>query len=215
MPLTEEQKRQLLRRVAEVEKRTGVEIVTAFAARCDDYPEIPWKAFALGASFGAVVCGALALTSVSWEPVASLKVIAAVLAAGLVAALLAVFVTPFARLFLDGGRAAAESRQYAESLFLNDELFRTASRSAVLVLVAQFERRVVLLPDRGVRERVPAEAFDRVVAQMIPLLAERRVAASFDAGLIGLDDLLRACGFRPKKAKRNELPDKLKVRKRK
>jgi putative membrane protein len=215
MSLTEEQKQQLVRRVREVEKRTGAEIVTAWAARCDDYPEIPWKAFALGAGLGALVCGAAALKTTSWEPLSPLAVVAAVLGIGLSAALLSILWAPFARLFLDGNRAVAESRQYAESLFLNDELFRTASRSAVLMLVARFERRVVIVPDRGVRERVPSVAFDRVVAQMTPLLAEGRIAAAFDAGLIVLDDVLRAHGFKPKKGKRNELPDKLVMRKRK
>lgn len=214
MPLNEEQKRRLLRRVAEVEKRTGAEIVTAFAARCDQHPDIPWKAFALGAGLGALA-GGLIPAAPSWEPVSPLQGIAMVLGTGLLAATLTVFWAPFARLFLDRERAAAEALQYAESLFLNDELFRTAARSAVLVLVARFERQVVIVPDRGVRERVPAQAFDRVVAQMTPLLAEGRTAAAFDAGLIELDDQLRAHGFRAKKTRRNELPDKLKVRKRK
>jgi uncharacterized membrane protein len=37
-------------RIAEVEKLTGVQIVIAVIERSDAYPELPWKAFALGAA---------------------------------------------------------------------------------------------------------------------------------------------------------------------
>ena len=42
------------RRVAEFEARTGVEIVAAVERRSDLYPEVPWRAFALGASLASL-----------------------------------------------------------------------------------------------------------------------------------------------------------------
>src|SRR5438034_847057 len=44
--------------VAGVESRTGVEVATAVVGKSDTYVELPWKAFALGASlasFGVVI----------------------------------------------------------------------------------------------------------------------------------------------------------------
>ena len=41
--------------VARIEARTGVEIVAVVTAKSSDYPQIPWKAFALGVSVAAAV----------------------------------------------------------------------------------------------------------------------------------------------------------------
>ena len=49
-------------RVAAIEAATGAEVVTAVIGKADAYPELPWTAFAAGASLaalGAVVAAAL------------------------------------------------------------------------------------------------------------------------------------------------------------
>ena len=49
-----------------LEARTGVEVVTAVVGKCDGYPEIVWKAFALGASLAALVVIALDVVRPDW-----------------------------------------------------------------------------------------------------------------------------------------------------
>lgn len=46
--LNDQERIQLDRRVADVERRTGTQIVLAVIERSDTYAELPWKAFALG-----------------------------------------------------------------------------------------------------------------------------------------------------------------------
>lgn len=212
MALSEPEKQLLVRRVAEIEARTGAEIVTTLVAKCDHYPEIPWKAFALGASVAALVVGVLAMWRTGWTPWPPVLVVAPILAAGLLPALLTVVWPAFARLFLGRERAAGEVRQYAESLFLKEQLFQARSRNGILILVAQFERQVVVVPDRAVRERLAPEALDGVIARMTPLLAGGRTAQAFEAGLAALEEQLRARGFTGGTGK-NELPDHLDERK--
>jgi len=48
MKLTQAQKEQLVNRVTAFENASGIQLVTTLLPRCDDYPEIPWKAFAAG-----------------------------------------------------------------------------------------------------------------------------------------------------------------------
>ena len=55
MYFSEDQTRRLDARIRLLEKNTGIELVTAVVGKCDHYPEIPWKAFALGVAFGALV----------------------------------------------------------------------------------------------------------------------------------------------------------------
>jgi putative membrane protein len=207
MTLTEEEQQRLVRRVAEIEAATGAEIVTAVAGRCDHYPEIPWKAFALGTSSGAGVAGLVSVFSRAWEPLPPLAIIALIAGTALAAALLAALWPAFGRFFLGHDRAAGEVRQYTESMFLREELFRTESRVGILMLVALFEREVVIVPDRGVRGRVGERAFDDAVGRMTPLLGAGRTAAAFEAGLDAVEERLRASGFTGAGGKRNELPD--------
>ena len=208
MALNASEQQQLVRQVAEIEARTGAEIVTTLVAKCDHYPEIPWKAFALGASAGALIVTALALSNSGWTLWSPLPTVALLLAAGLVPALLTVFWPSFARLFLGRERGAGEALQYAESLFLNKQLFLTRSRNGILLLVAEFERQVVIVPDRTVRERLAAQALDAVIARMTPHLAGGRTAQAFDTGLAALEELLHAHGFSGGDGN-NELPDRL------
>ncbi|MBI5611506.1 MAG: TPM domain-containing protein [Gammaproteobacteria bacterium] len=208
MALNEQEQQLLIRRIAEIEARTGAEIVTTLVAKCDHYPEIPWKAFALGASAAALIVAALTVAKPGWSLWSPLPISTSILGAGLVAALLTVFWPAFARLFLGRERAAGEVLQYAESLFLKEQLFQTRARTGILLLVAQFERRVAIVPDRAIRARLAPEALDGVIARMTPLLAGGRTAQAFEAGLAALDELLRARGFIGGDGD-NELPDRL------
>jgi len=106
--LNDEEKKTLDRHIGEAENRTGAQIVIAVIRRSDAYPDLPWKAFALGSSLaGLAVFIANILRSPASPTVAALLTILTILAAGAVLALLCVFVPTIARLFLSLHRAEA------------------------------------------------------------------------------------------------------------
>jgi uncharacterized membrane protein len=185
MNLSETERRDIAERAARLEARTGVQVAAAVVGRCDAYPEIPWKAFAL-------FSGLSLLAASLWHPDAVLGGLTFLLG-GAAAALATVFLPGFARLFLDAARREAETRQYAAAFFLANGLSRTQRRRAVLVLVGVFERSVVVLPDSGL---ALAEAeLQEVIARMTPQLAAGRVAPALREGLDALEALLAAKGF--------------------
>jgi putative membrane protein len=200
--------------VARVESRTGVQVVTAVVGKSDNYVELPWKAFALGASlaaFGVVIAD-------TWRPewvaanTALLHVVTILGVAGAFA-LLAVLVPAFGRLFLRATRRDIEVRHYAQSLFLTRELFRTRERTGVLVLVSLFERRIEILPDTGLHDRVSEADWRDVVSRMAPRLREARPFHALQDGLAAIETLLAAKGLRPVGAAAggpgsNDLPDR-------
>jgi putative membrane protein len=131
-------------RVAALESATGVELVAAVIPRADSYPEIPWRAFALGASLAGAAAVVRALLEPGWSPLdAAAGTAVTMLSAGGAAALLTVWAAPFARLFLPRARRQAEVLQYAQATFLEGDLHRTRRRDAILLLVSLFEREVV------------------------------------------------------------------------
>lgn len=194
--LTDEESASLDLLVSGIEARTGTQIVPAVVGKSDSYVELPWTAFALGASLAAL---GLVLAD-AWRPqwtVSSTAILHAgvVLGAAAACALLAIFAPPFARLFLRPARSQVEVRQYAESLFLRHELFATRRRAGVLILVSLFERRIEIVADTGLRDRVTDGDWQAVIAGMAPHLRERRPADALRHALTACGALLESKGF--------------------
>ena len=125
--------------VKAVEARTGAEIATAIVGKSDHYPEIPWKAFALGVSLVALTRVLLAVYWPRWGAgPALLSDVIAILGGGALLALLAIRVPSVGRLFVQHVHAEVEVRQHAEVLMLRGEMFATTGRNAVLILVSVF-----------------------------------------------------------------------------
>src|SRR6187399_131055 len=87
--------------IVRLESATGVQIVPAIVGRADTYAEVPWKAFALGASMAALVLVASDLLRPQWVTASTAAMHAfVILGAGAACALLASFVPSVARLLL-------------------------------------------------------------------------------------------------------------------
>jgi len=195
-------------RAAAVEKATGVEVVAAVIARADSYPEIPWKAFALGASVAALAAVGFALFDPGWEAFRAVAETAlAVLAAGACAALATVWIAPLARWFVPRARLEAEVLQSAQAMFLEAGLTRTRRRDGILVLVSLFEREVVVLTDIGLQDRLAPAALAPVIAAITARLKRGQLRDSLLDGLARLEEALVARGFRPQAGDTSELSD--------
>jgi len=206
--LNDKDRSQLNAYVAETEKRTGTQIVLSVIERCDVYPELPWKAFALGVALASLVLLAMDILRPDWVSVATiLLAVVIILSAGAVCALLCIFVPGFARFFLDEERSEVEVRQYAESLFLSRELFATKERTGVLLLVGLFERQVVVLPDTGLDGRLNLTDLQEIIDQMTHMLASGQIAEALGKGLICLEKVLSDTKLL--KSEENELPDEI------
>ena len=192
--------------MAEVEKRTGTQVVIAVIGRCDTYPELPWKAFALGASLaGLAMLVAVMLRFVWISGTTVLFVLGTTLVAGAFCALLSIFLPGFGRIFLSKERAEMETRQYAESFFLSRELFNTRKRTGILLLVGLFERQVIVLPDTGLSTRLEQIALSEIVGRMARILASGQIANALEEGIRSLEEVLSA--KTPIASGKNELPN--------
>ncbi len=196
-------------RVARIEARTGVQIATAVVHRSDAYTELPWKAFALGAS----LAGFALVAADAWNPQwvmssTALLHTSVVLLTAATAALVAMFVPGFARMLLRRHRAETEVRRYAESLFFRRRLFRTRDHAAVLILVSLFERRIEIIADEGLDTRVTPEAWDGVMTRMAPHLRGRRAADALKEALEAVETLLVQRGFHRQPDAADALPNR-------
>jgi putative membrane protein len=185
------------RQIAHVHAATGTRIVAAEIGQADTYVELPWKAFALGVSLAALVVVGADVLHPQWAtPGSTTLSVIMILAVGALAALLSISVAAFGRLFLHGARCELEVGQYAQALFLRHELFNTAHRDAVLILVSRFERRVHILPDIGLQATIGEAEWQAVIERMKPALRQTRTADALHVGLAAVEELLMRTGHK-------------------
>lgn len=210
MPLSLAERDRLNNTVAQVETATGAQVIVACVPMSDSYAELPWLAFACVTAFAALGIAAADVLNPGWVMGTTfLFAIASILTSAATAALATVFIPPLARCFLRKSRAEIEVRQQAQSLFLQHELFATRDRCGVLILVSEFEREIVILPDTGVSARLPQAAFEAVIESMRGPLARGQLAQGFEIGLATLQAALVQHGIRFDPDSARDLPNSL------
>ena len=198
---------QLHEAVREAERRTVGEIVPVVVERSDSHSEARW----IAAVFFAVLGTALLAERLPWNEPGI--VVGAQLALGLAGFALAHLLPGFARVFVGEGRATEVAEEQALQEFQRLELHRTEAATGVLIFVSLFERRVVVLGDRGIHEHVGGDYWEEV---------DRAILDSVSRGDLesGLSEGIRRCGailaerFPWSAGDRNELPDRVVVRRR-
>ena len=210
MYLTEQQSEHIRRLGRRLETRTGVEFLSAVVGKCDTYPEIPWKAFAMGSVSSALVAAVVTFSQPQWPsgwtPLIHLVWI---LAVGAAAALLTPFWPAFARFFLDRHRAESEARQYAQGLFLEHQLFQTDRRQAILLLIGMFEHQVIILADTGVSRLLPMENLEEIIAHLTHHLRQGNCYQALVEGVSRIEAELVRTGFKAGDDARNQIDSEL------
>lgn len=182
--LTETERSLLDSLITEAEMKTKAQIVLATVKRSDSYSEIPWKAFAFGICTACFAVFLLTLFVLRWiSDTMILFSVGAILATGIILVLMTLLSPRIARLFLSESRKETEVLQYAESLFLSRELFATENRRGILLLISLFERRVVILPDIGARNRLSNDISKNIISKMTKYLRQNEVRNAMETGL--------------------------------
>ncbi len=94
----------------------------------------------------------------------------------------------------------------AKQLFLEHGVTETRERSGVLLYLSEAEHRIELLADRGIHERVGAEAWERTVREVVAAIRGGRAAAGITSAVDSIGEVL-ARHFPPSAGDVNELPD--------
>lgn len=208
MPISPEERQQINALVARFEADTGIQAVAAVTDKADAYPDIPWKAYAMGSALGAIAAALNPFFVSGWSHASIIALDAGlILATGALLSLLSAFVPAIGRLFLDRVRAEGETLQHAQAVFLQHELFRTRGRRAILVVMCRFERLAVVLADTGLAQYAPSGARGEIGKAAGALLAKGEVVAAFEAAFSRIEALLQRGGFTAAPLAQNEIPD--------
>jgi putative membrane protein len=173
--------------VREAESRTSGEIVPFVVDRSDEYASAAWKGAALGALLAPLVALAIYRWTHVWGIPLAYWIALPALIGGAAAYLVAAFLPPLRRWLAGEHVLEAQVRRRAAAAFLDQEVFHTENRTGILLFVSLFERRVVLLADSGIHQKVEEGQWESIT---------RRLAAEIRHGRPGpaLVEAIRACG---------------------
>ena len=191
--------------LVEAEKRTVGEVLPVVLERSDRHPEGLW----LAAMFVALVGSASLAHWLPWDRPVLLLLAQTFFGAG--GYLLAVKIKGFHRAFVRESRATEMAEEQAFQEFYRNGLHETQDRTGVILFVSLFERRVVVLADRGIDRLAEEDAWVAVDSAVLRGVA----GGSLSSGLV---EGIRLCGdalekhFPWRDGDRNEIPDRLIVR---
>ncbi len=199
--------------VAAAEKGTSGEIVPFVVQRSDDYTGAVWKGAALGALAAALAAWAIHRSADLWGASRFLWMVVPP-AAGAALGYLAAHLGPLRR-FLTGPHAMeARVRQRAAAAFLEQEVFKTRDRTGILLFLSLFERRVVVLGDSGIHQKVEPGDWDTVVRHVVTGLRRGNPTAALVAAIAECGEILARHGLPPRPDDADELPDDLRIEER-
>ncbi len=146
--------------IQRIEERSATELVVAVVPRSASY--------VLGRALVALAWAlAVGLTLLRWVPALDpALVILLELPVALVAFALFSW-PPLLRLLVPPAQAARAVQTRAFALFSERGLHRTQQRTGMLILVSELERRVVILGDSGIHERVGDSGWQEHVAHIV------------------------------------------------
>lgn len=151
----------------QAEGRTSGEIVPVVVGACDEYDEVAWKAAAFGALSTALVVAIVHHFYGFWLGLTWVW-ISAPAAVGAAAGYLLARVWPtFRRNLITSDVLNLRVQRRARQAFLDEEVFATSERTGILIFLALFERRVVVLGDEAINRAVEPQAWQGVVDRLI------------------------------------------------
>ena len=176
--------------VRRAEERTAGEIVPVVVPQSGRYAVARWRGAAVAALL-ALLGGGLLLHlyegSGLGAPLASWIVVGMSLAVGALGAVAVTYIAPLRRLFAGSALLAASVRRRALQFFVQEEVFDTRDRTGILIFVSLLERRVHVVGDTGIHERVRADDWKEVEARV-------REGIRTDALTDGLVEAIEMCG---------------------
>jgi putative membrane protein len=175
--------------VGQAEKRTSGEIVPFVVDQSDEYASATWKGAALGAILGPLVALAIHRWSSIWGIPIDWWIALPAPVGGAVGYLLSLL--PPVRRWMVGDEILEERcRRRAAVAFLEQEVFRTDNRTGILLFVSLLERRVVLLADSGINQKVEQGQWDEITKRLAGEIRKGRTGPAMVEAILACGELL-------------------------
>lgn len=198
--------------VTEAEKKVNAEIVPVFMVSSDNYSEAGLR----GALIGAAVTSLFVLIYdhlMDWYQFFILKndwlFVSVIAIGGLLGYVLFGMVPGFKRFMISKQKMQDRSAAMSERVFGEYKLFETKSRTGILIFVSLFEHKIEIVPDKGLKEKIGADEWNKVIEEMKPALKRRAFDEAFLNSITKITEILLEYKMERNGNSSNELPDHL------
>jgi putative membrane protein len=195
--------------LAEIE--TSGEVVPYVVGRCDDYPETLWKAAMWSSILVTTAAGVLHLLGGYWGGFGVLWITLPAVAGAGAGALLAWCWPGLRRLLVTPSALEQRVERRAALAFLDEEVFATRDRTGILIFLALFERRVLVLADSGINAKVEQSEWDGLVGRLREGVQRGEAATALVVAIEECGRLLAERKVEPRADDANELRDHLRL----
>jgi putative membrane protein len=195
------------------ESRTAGEIVPYIVERVVDSDEACWRGAAMGALGAALIAGLVNLLGPYWGGYGVLWItLPTIVGAG--AGYLIGGLDAVGRRLIPDDHVERSVRLRAEAAFLEEEIFATRDRTGILVFLALFERRAVILADEGIHRAVPEVEWQRLVDDLVAGIRAHRATAALIDVITRAGELLETYHVERRPDDEDELSDAPRIRER-
>ena len=187
------------------------EIVPYIVERVDDHDEARWRGATLGALAVSLIIGAVYVLGDYWGRLGlPWTILAPVIGAGL--GFMVSGYQPLQRKLLTAADINRRVQMRAESAFLQEQVFNTENRTGILIFIALFEHRAVILADEGIHQKIPKETWSGLVDELTTGIKAGYPVDALNNTITQCGEILRNNDVRTSQADVNELEDSPRVR---
>lgn len=193
------------------EDKISGEIVPVFVEKSGFYSIASYRA--------AIVCAALAFLLIIFSdrylPALAiydpLLIFLVVLLFGLVGGFASHYIPFIQKFFVGQQHLDRSTKQRAETLFLQEEVFNTRHRTGIMIFISFFEREVIVMADRGISKMVEQKEWDKIVQGIIQNIKKGNVIEGIESAVLRCGEILLEKGFVKTADDVNELRDDLRI----
>jgi putative membrane protein len=195
------------------ESRTGGEIVPYIVERVIEHDDACWRGAAIGALVAALAAGLGNAFGEFWGGSGVWWItLPSVVGAGF--GYLVGNIGVVGRWLIPEDHIERAVRMRAEAAFVEEEVFDTRDRTGVLVFLALFERRAVILADAGINRSVPEGTWQKLVDELVTGIKAGRAAEAMRETVVRCGEVLAEHEVVRRPDDIDELPDAPRVRER-
>ncbi len=198
---------------AHAESLTGGEIVPYIVERVVDHDEGRWRGATIGALTAAVAAGLAHAFGDHWGGSGVWWITLPTLVGAGFGFLLA-GLAPIARFLIPEDHLDRVVGLRAEAAFLEEEVFATRDRTGILVFLAIFEHRAVILADEGIHRAVPKDEWQHLIDNLVLGIKAGRAPGALAEVISRCGDLLATYEVVRRPEDEDELEDAPRIRER-
>jgi len=213
--MTKTEKKQIEDLIAGIESKTSAEIVCAVATesgRYDRAESIAGIVFALIFLFvGQLVLNKILFPGSTWGNPYHLNIFwqgGLVVGGFIIGNVMASCCHALRRLFCFDSEMTLEVERAAQSVFCARRIYSTKTSGGCLIYISLFERRLRIITDDNVRNKLPDDQVQQIRDSIIPMLKQKKVYAALEKAVTEIGTRLEQ-NFSIQPGDQNELANKL------